>query len=109
MNHKDVVALVTGGASGLGEASVMELVKKGAKVAIVDIDSAKGEKLAAGIGANAIFIKADVTNEVEIQQAIKKTIDTFGKINVSSIARELPIREKLSARKVLCLWMRSIK
>ena len=49
MNHKDVVALVTGGASGLGEASVLELVKKGAKVVIIDVDMDKGEKLASNI------------------------------------------------------------
>lgn len=83
MNSKDVIALVTGGASGLGEASVTELVKKSAKVTIVDIDAARGEKLAAGLGANAIFVKADVTNEAEIQLAIKKTIEAFGKINVA--------------------------
>jgi len=83
MNIKEVVALVTGGVSGLGEATVIELVKHGAKVAIVDIDSARGEKLVAGLGKSAIFIKADVTSESEIQQAMKKTVDSFGKINVA--------------------------
>ena len=83
MNIKEVVALVTGGVSGLGEATVIELLKHGAKVAIVDIDSARGEKLAADLGKSAIFIKADVTSESEIQQAMKKTVDSFGKINVA--------------------------
>jgi NAD(P)-dependent dehydrogenase (short-subunit alcohol dehydrogenase family) len=83
MNHKDVVALVTGGASGLGEASIMGLVKKGAKIIIVDVDSDKGEKLAASIGADAIFVKTDVTNEADVRQAIQKAVDTFGKINVA--------------------------
>lgn len=82
MKHKDVVALVTGGASGLGEASVLELVKKEAKVVIIDVDMDKGEKLAANIGANAIFIKTDVTGEADVRQAVQKAIDTFGKINV---------------------------
>jgi NAD(P)-dependent dehydrogenase (short-subunit alcohol dehydrogenase family) len=82
MNTKDVVAAVTGGASGLGEASIMELVKKGARVVIVDIDSDKGEKLAANIGAGAIFVKTDVTSEADVRQAIQKAVDTFGKINV---------------------------
>jgi len=82
MNHKDVVALVTGGASGLGEASVLELVKKGAKAVIIDVDMDKGEKLAADIGANAIFVKTDVTGEADVRQAVQKAIDTFGKINV---------------------------
>jgi NAD(P)-dependent dehydrogenase (short-subunit alcohol dehydrogenase family) len=82
MNSKNVVAAVTGGASGLGEACIMELVKKGARAVIIDVDAEKGEKLAVDLGAGAIFIKADVTSETEIQQAIKKVIDTFGKINV---------------------------
>ncbi len=83
MNIKEVVGLVTGGVSGLGEATVIELIKNGARAAIVDIDSVRGGKLAAGLGESAIFIKADVTNEAEIRQAIGKTIETFGKINVA--------------------------
>lgn len=82
MNHKDVVALVTGGASGLGESSVLELVKKEAKVVIIDVDAVKGEKLASNIGANAIFVQADVTSETDIRQALQKSIETFKKINV---------------------------
>ena len=82
MNAKDVVAAVTGGASGLGETTVMELVKNGARVAIIDVDSDKGERLAATIGTGAIFVKTDVTSEVDVRQAIQKTIDAFGKINV---------------------------
>jgi 3-hydroxyacyl-CoA dehydrogenase / 3-hydroxy-2-methylbutyryl-CoA dehydrogenase len=82
MNHKDVVALVTGGASGLGEASIMELVKRGGKAVIVDFDSVKGEQLATDIGTGAIFAKTDVTREDDVRQAIQKAVDTFGKINV---------------------------
>ncbi|MFA5321209.1 MAG: SDR family NAD(P)-dependent oxidoreductase [Smithella sp.] len=82
MNHKDVVAAVTGGASGLGEASIMELVKKGAKVVIIDVDADKGEKLAATIGANAIFVKTDITSDADVRQAIQKAVEAFGKINV---------------------------
>jgi NAD(P)-dependent dehydrogenase (short-subunit alcohol dehydrogenase family) len=82
MNSKDVVALVTGGASGLGEASITELVKKGARVVIVDVDSDKGEKLAVNIGEGAIFVKTDVTSEADVRQAIQKAVDAFGKINV---------------------------
>jgi NAD(P)-dependent dehydrogenase (short-subunit alcohol dehydrogenase family) len=82
MNYKDVVAFVTGGASGLGEASILELVKNGAKAIIVDVDAEKGEKLAANIGANALFVKTDITSEADVRQAIQKAIDAFGKINV---------------------------
>ncbi|HUN56072.1 MAG TPA: 3-hydroxyacyl-CoA dehydrogenase [Smithella sp.] len=82
MNTKDVVAAVTGGSSGLGETTVMELVKKGARVVIIDVDSDKGERLAASIGESAIFVKTDVTSETDVRLAIQKTVDTFGKINV---------------------------
>jgi NAD(P)-dependent dehydrogenase (short-subunit alcohol dehydrogenase family) len=82
MNHKDVVALVTGGASGLGEASVVALVKKGARAAIIDVDAEKGEKLAATIGSGAMFIKTDVTSEADVRNAVQKTVEAFGKLNV---------------------------
>jgi 3-hydroxyacyl-CoA dehydrogenase/3-hydroxy-2-methylbutyryl-CoA dehydrogenase len=77
MDIKNVVALVTGGASGLGEASILELAKKGAKGVIVDVDLEKGEKLAADIGANALFVKTS-----DVRQTIQKAVDAFGKINV---------------------------
>lgn len=82
MNHKDVVALVTGGASGLGETSVLELINKGARAVIIDVDAEKGERLASSIGANAIFVKTDITSEADVLQAIQKAIEAFGKINV---------------------------
>jgi len=82
MNHKDIVALVTGGASGLGEATVLELVGKGGRAVIIDVDAEKGEKLASNIGANAIFVKTDITSETDVRQAIQKAVEIFGKINV---------------------------
>lgn len=81
MNHKDVVAIVTGGASGLGEACVRELIRKEARAVIVDLDVEKGEKLAADLDPNAIFVKTDVTSEADVAQALKKGVDAFGKIN----------------------------
>ncbi|HOU51802.1 MAG TPA: 3-hydroxyacyl-CoA dehydrogenase [Smithella sp.] len=99
MNIQEVVALVTGGASGLGEASVLELVKKRAKAVIVDVDVEKGEKLAAKIGANAIFVKTDITREEDVRQAIRKAIDTFGKINVAMNCAGVVNPGKLIGRK----------
>jgi len=99
MNHKDVVALVTGGASGLGEASVLELFKEGAKVVIIDVDEDKGEKLAATIGASAIFVKADITSETDVRQAVQKAIDTFKKINVAINCAGVANPGKLIGRK----------
>lgn len=60
------IALVTGGASGLGKACVMRFVKQGAKVAIVDLPSQPGGLVAGQLGANAIFTPADVTSEEQV-------------------------------------------
>ena len=75
-------ALVTGGASGLGEATVRAINAGGGKVAILDMDSVRGEKLAEELGSSTIFCKTDVTNEDSVKSAIEKTIDSFGKLNV---------------------------
>jgi len=82
MNLKDRVAVVTGGASGLGEACVRDLLKNGAKVAILDFAADRGEKIAAELGKDVIFAQADVANEEAVQAAIKKTIDAFGAIHI---------------------------
>ena len=83
MNQTEIVALVTGGASGLGEATVLELAGIGARVVAIDMDAVKGEKMAAAAGNNVIFIHADVTSEEDIRRAIRETVDRFGKINVA--------------------------
>jgi NAD(P)-dependent dehydrogenase (short-subunit alcohol dehydrogenase family) len=66
------VALVTGGASGLGAATVRRLVAGGARAVIVDRDQAKGEALAAELGAAAAFAVADVTDPAQVEAAIGK-------------------------------------
>jgi len=72
MQIEGAVALVTGGASGLGEATVRQLVARGAKVLILDRDEARGGALAKELGAAAAFAKTDVTSEPEVQSAIAK-------------------------------------
>lgn len=82
MKIKDCKAIVTGGASGLGEACIRNLVKGGAKAVILDFDQTKGEKLASELGNNVIFVKTDITSEENVQGAIQNARDTFGGINV---------------------------
>ena len=82
MDVKGCKAIVTGGASGLGEACVRNLVGLGGQAAILDFDATKGEKLAAELGSNVIFANTDVTGEESVQAAIKKAMDAFGAINV---------------------------
>lgn len=64
------MALVTGGASGLGEATVRQLVGKGGRVVIVDLNVDRGKKLAGELGDAATFVRVDVSNAEEVQAAV---------------------------------------
>lgn len=66
----DVVALVTGGASGLGRATVDELHAAGAGVVIADLASSDGASVAAELGARARFVACDVTQEADVAEAV---------------------------------------
>ena len=81
MNLKDSVAMVTGGASGLGEAAAREFADCGAKVALLDMDEERGNNLAEELGNNCIFIKTDVSSEESVQQAVNETVEKLGGIH----------------------------
>ncbi|MDY7037655.1 MAG: 3-hydroxyacyl-CoA dehydrogenase [Thermodesulfobacteriota bacterium] len=83
MEVKDCVVVVTGGASGLGEACVRDLQKSQAKVAILDFADERGEKVASELGDKVIFCKTDVTDEKTVQNAMDKIMDSFGAIHVA--------------------------
>ncbi|WP_163971827.1 SDR family NAD(P)-dependent oxidoreductase [Oceanobacillus halotolerans] len=76
------IAIVTGGAKGMGETHARKLADEGAKVVIGDVDVENGEKLAESIGDNASFIELDVTNSTSWDQLVKKTKETFGSIDI---------------------------
>lgn len=83
MDIKDKVAIVTGGASGLGEATVRFLLEKGAKAAILDFAEDRGKQVAADLGSGVIFCKTDVTDETSVRTAVNKTMEAFGGIHVA--------------------------
>ncbi|MDD5524934.1 MAG: 3-hydroxyacyl-CoA dehydrogenase [Smithella sp.] len=83
MNVQGSTVVVTGGASGLGEACVRNLLSGGAKIAIFDFAAERGEKMAAELGKDVIFAKTDVTDEAAVQGAIYKTMEAFGAINIA--------------------------
>jgi NAD(P)-dependent dehydrogenase (short-subunit alcohol dehydrogenase family) len=81
MDIKDGIAVVTGGASGLGEATVRYLLEKGAKASILDFAQDRGERLAVELGGKVLFCKTDVTDEASVKEAILKTVEAFGAIH----------------------------
>lgn len=76
------VAVITGGASGIGAATVRRFVAEGAQVVIADIQADKGEALAAELGENAIFQPTDVTQEAAIEAMLQRALDDFGRLDV---------------------------
>lgn len=73
------VALITGAASGFGEAIAHRYAKLGARVVIVDLNGEKAQAVAAAIGSDvAVGVQADVTSRADIDAALKATVDAFG-------------------------------
>src|ERR671932_738234 len=70
MKSFDVAAVVSGGASGLGEATTRALAAQGAAVTILDVQEDKGKALAAELGGHTTFVRTDVTDEASVQAAI---------------------------------------
>ena len=81
MRIDDAVALITGGASGLGAGVARRFIDGGARVLIVDRDAAKGEALAESLGDACGFAKADVVNADEIDAALDVAEAAFGGLN----------------------------
>ncbi|HXJ36958.1 MAG TPA: glucose 1-dehydrogenase [Candidatus Eisenbacteria bacterium] len=74
------VALVTGGGSGIGEATCRRLASEGAKVVVVDIDEASAQRVAGEIGGTAF--RADVANPVQSEAMIEHAVETYGRLDV---------------------------
>ena len=91
MKVEGKVAIVTGGASGLGKATAEALIAAGAKVAIWDLNEELGQQVVAQLGENAHFIKINVTDETAVEAAINEVVERFGALhilaNIAGIAR----------------------
>ena len=91
------VALVTGGASGIGEETCRRMVAEGARVGICDIQRDGGEALASELGEAARYVPLDVTSEAEWQEAIAGVVGAFGRldvlVNCAGISVPTPIDE----------------
>jgi NAD(P)-dependent dehydrogenase (short-subunit alcohol dehydrogenase family) len=82
MQIDGTVALVTGGASGLGEATVRMFAGAGGRAVILDRPGSPGEAVAHACGAAAVFAPADVTSEEQVTAAVRTAVDRFGTIHV---------------------------
>lgn len=85
MRLENKVAVVTGGAQGIGRATVEKFQIEGAKVALLDIDEARGAEAEATLGgaeAGVVFLRCDITREAEIEAAIAATVERFGKLDI---------------------------
>ncbi|KAK1311163.1 Momilactone A synthase [Acorus calamus] len=78
------VALITGGASGIGEATARLFSAHGAKVVIADIQDGPGRSVSADLGgpSNCLYLRCDVTEESDIRDAVDATVSTFGGLDV---------------------------
>ena len=85
MRLKDKVALITGGTSGIGEATALLFAKEGAKVTITGRDEKRGQAVAERTmkdGGNAIFIRGDVCRAEECRHAVDETLRAFGGLDI---------------------------
>lgn len=82
MKLANSVAIITGGASGLGLATVKRFAAAGVKVAILDFNATAGQAVVAELGDKALFVQTNVADEASVQNAIAQTMDKFGRIDI---------------------------
>lgn len=82
MELKGATAIVTGGASGLGEACVRRFVASGANVVIADLNEERGQAVAAELGAAVRYVKTDVSNENDPEKCLQTALEAFGGVHI---------------------------
>lgn len=82
MQLKNATALITGGASGLGEATARLFLSEGANVVVLDVNETAGKNLENEFSGKLKFIKTNVSDEVDVKLAINSALDIFGSINI---------------------------
>ena len=83
----DRVAVVTGGASGIGLATARRFAAEGAHVVVGDVDPVSGKAAAEAVGG--LFVQVDVTSPEQVDALFQAAVDTFGGVKQSGLGREL--------------------
>lgn len=97
MDLGETVAIVTGGASGLGAATVREIVARGGKVLIADLNEELGAALAAELGPSALFQRTDVSDEASVTAAVEAA-STLGALSASVNCAGIAIAQRTVGR-----------
>src|SRR5690348_7361710 len=85
-DFRNKVALITGGASGIGQACVLTFAQAGAKVVIADHNIEAGEKVANAarqFGGKAQFVQVDVSESSSVEQMVKAALQSFGRLDIA--------------------------
>jgi 3-hydroxyacyl-CoA dehydrogenase/3-hydroxy-2-methylbutyryl-CoA dehydrogenase len=98
MDLNGAPTLVAGGASGLGAATARELARRGARVAIVDLDGDRAAALAAELGSDHVSYKADVTSEADVEAAVEATVEAYGGLRFAVTCAGIGWAEKVVGR-----------
>ena len=82
MRLKDKVALITGGAAGIGKATALRFAGEGARVAIGDVDAEGGAAMLDALGSKAAFDRVDVTDRAMVDSWVQSVLQRFGRIDI---------------------------
>jgi NAD(P)-dependent dehydrogenase (short-subunit alcohol dehydrogenase family) len=96
MKISEARAVVTGGASGLGNAVARYVAAEGGQVTLLDVQEGPGRAAAAELGAGAAFVKCDVTSKAEVSASCKRQANAWAASIFSSTARALLVRRACS-------------
>lgn len=99
MEIQQKTILVSGGGSGLGQATAERLANEGANVVIVDVNQDKGIAVAQALGAQALFVAADVIDEASVQNAITQAQAHFGTLHGAVNCAGIAIGERISGKR----------
>jgi 3-hydroxyacyl-CoA dehydrogenase / 3-hydroxy-2-methylbutyryl-CoA dehydrogenase len=116
MNLNDAIAVITGGGSGLGEATAREFAAGGAKIVILDLPGSPGAKVAELFGEKGLFVAADVVSATEIEGALARATERFGTIHIAvncagigraqrTVTKEGPHSPISSTRSSRSIWL----